>query len=163
MLRELRLFELYFKFIAVLDTVGDDPCQYLDDGNYPIRDVFSYIQCKNHKKMIMACKEKNTIFEPGQKKCVDVSTQNDENFCQNRTNDDYVYPWNCHMFVKCWNAVIHKFNCQLHELIFNPYTDQCNYKNIYACKQVDPSLVESVADSKQDEGMNKQLLRNVLF
>ena len=86
---------------------------------------------------MLQCKEKNFIYEPGTKKCVDIKTITEQNFCANRANDDWVYPWNCHKFVKCYFGVTHVLDCQLPKLIFNPTNDQCNYPGKYPCKQVE--------------------------
>uniref|UniRef100_A0A7M5XHW7 Chitin-binding type-2 domain-containing protein n=1 Tax=Clytia hemisphaerica TaxID=252671 RepID=A0A7M5XHW7_9CNID len=113
-----------------------DACKYLTDGNYAIRDVFKYLQCKDNKGTFVPCEEKNTIFDSETGKCIDIKTKTPETFCQGRTNNDWVNPWDCHGFFKCWYNTTHQFKCQLPELVFNPYTNQCNYKEKYACKEV---------------------------
>ncbi|XP_066915943.1 uncharacterized protein [Clytia hemisphaerica] len=124
--------------ISLRSPIEDgDACKYLTDGNYAIRDVFKYLQCKDNKGTFVPCEEKNTIFDPEAGKCIDIKTKTPETFCQGRTNDDWVNPWDCHGFFKCWYNTTHQFKCQLPELVFNPYTDQCNYKEKYACKQVE--------------------------
>ena len=125
--------------VIVDDSATDNhnPCQHLNDGNYPAtRDIFTYIQCKDHKTTIITCQEKNTIYEPGQRRCVDITTQNHGNFCRNRANGDWRYPWNCHKFVKCYFGFLYLFDCQLPNLVYNPTTDQCNYPTEYKCHQI---------------------------
>ena len=113
----------------------DNPCITLDDGTYPIRNVFQYIICKQHQVSYRNCSE-NFIFDPSVKECVDVKTKNEENFCVNRSNGDWVNPWNCHSFFKCLHFTAHKILCQLPVLNYNPYNDQCNYPEVYPCIQV---------------------------
>ena len=131
-------FLTFYNLSIVHSSIEDsDACKYLADGNYAIRDVFKYLQCKGKKGTYVSCEEKNTIFDPEAGKCIDVKTKTPETFCQGRANGDWVYPWNCHKFVKCHFGVTHVFNCQLSQLVYNPYTDQCNYETNYSCKQVD--------------------------
>ena len=63
-------------------------------------------------------------------------------FCEGLPNDDYVWPWNCHKFIKCFAGITYVFNCQRSDLIFNPYKDQCVYTGEYPCIIV-KSTVES--------------------
>lgn len=113
----------------------DNPCEVLKDGNYPIRDVFKYMTCKDKKTTYNECEEKE-VFEPGTLVCVDASTQSKENFCQNRTNGDWLDPWDCHQFFKCFYKQAYEYQCQTKELVYNPNTDACVYSKQYECKQL---------------------------
>ena len=116
----------------------------MPDGKYAVRDVFKYLECSKKTGTEKEC-PKQQIFEPGAKECVDIKTQNNETFCQNRTNGDWVDPWNCHKFFKCYDGVSHPFDCQTASLIYNPNNDQCNRPGVYPCIQVDPEETTSVA------------------
>ena len=116
----------------------------MKDGDYAIRDVFKYMTCKSEISTYTSC-PKNTIYEPGRHKCVSISTQSHETFCQNRSTGDWVNPWNCHHFYKCYFGVTHDFNCQLPILVYNPYDDQCVYPQKYSCHQVSPKQLTTGA------------------
>nr|XP_047141712.1 uncharacterized protein LOC100197130 isoform X2 [Hydra vulgaris] len=124
-----------------------DFCDGRNDGNYSIPDVFKYIHCKGGVSNTMSCQD-NFIFSPGVSCCVNISTQSPKTFCEDRQNGDYTDPWNCHKFFKCNEGYSYLFDCQLSNLVFNPYTDQCMYENEYPCHQVSGLLGTPVNNPK---------------
>ena len=48
-------------------------CTGQPDGNYPIPDVFSYLECKGGKDILHSCPE-NQIFVAEKKACSEVTT-----------------------------------------------------------------------------------------
>ncbi|XP_065663441.1 uncharacterized protein LOC100197130 isoform X5 [Hydra vulgaris] len=142
-----------------LKAIKTDFCDGKNDGNYSIPDVFEYMLCKGGVSSIISCQD-NFIFSPVVSLCVNISTQSPNTFCQKRRNDDYTDPWNCHKFFKCYEGYSYLFDCQLSNLVFNPYTDQCVYENEYPCHQVsglfgtpinNPKVIENdFCDGKRD-------------
>ena len=131
-------------------TLGDDPCIGKPDGIYPLRDVFKYLTCKDGKSTYVDCPN-NSFFVPGKNLCVNASTQNPNNFCEDRWNDDFVDPWNCHKFFKCFNGITYSFDCQSNGLVFNPYLDQCVYDYEYSCHQLSLGGYETKQALKVDD------------
>jgi len=112
-------------------------CLYKPDGKYPMSDTFVYLQCKNHVGTIVYCPP-NQVYIHRERRCRTVSDVDKQIFCEGLPNGDYRYPWNCHMFFKCFVGKTYPFNCQkpTNELVFNPYKDQCVYLYKYPCKEV---------------------------
>jgi len=134
----------------VLTSTNDDYCTGKPDGDYPLREVFKYTHCANGKASTVDC-PKNSIFEPGQSKCVDISSQTPDTFCRNRTIGDWQSPWNCHQLFKCLHGISYIVPCQLPILVFDPYKDQCVYPNEYTCKEI-KSEIRSADNPCEDKG-----------
>eukprot|EP00112_Aurelia_sp_Birch-Aquarium-sp1_P014170 Seg3040.2 transcript_id=Seg3040.2/GoldUCD/mRNA.D3Y31 product="Chitin-binding domain protein cbd-1" protein_id=Seg3040.2/GoldUCD/D3Y31 len=126
---------------ATSNGVGDILCNGKPDGQYPMRDTYKYVKCTNGMSQIMSCPA-NQVYIYREKRCRTVSLADQTTFCEGLPNDDYVWPWNCHKFIKCFAGITYVFNCQRADLIFNPYKDQCVYTGEYPCIVV-KSTVES--------------------
>ena len=53
--------------------------------------------------------------------------------CENKPNGDYQHPSKCSKFVKCSNGMESVMECP-GDLVFNPTTDQCDYKENTMCQ-----------------------------
>ncbi|XP_057294399.1 uncharacterized protein LOC130622959 isoform X2 [Hydractinia symbiolongicarpus] len=111
------------------------PCMALVDGKYSISDVFAYMECKDHVASIKTCKE-GQIFDPKRKECIDSSKVTIDTICENRNNGNYRNPWNCHQFIMCVHGKQHTFNCSVNTLVFDPYSNRCEYPSKMQCKEI---------------------------
>ena len=141
----------YLGFVTEKRSNVPATCDGQPDGTYPIADVFKYMECASGTASFKQC-PKTSIYEPGQKHCVPVSTQSQERFCENRTIGDWQDPWNCHGLFKCVHGVSHFVPCQLPNLVFDPYLDQCVYPSKYACHQVPQNYIVTADNPCESKG-----------
>eukprot|EP00795_Rhopilema_esculentum_P010231 gene10231-18918_t len=137
------------------DVVLDIACSGRPDGKYPRSDTFTYLQCTSQVGHVVNCPA-NQVYIHREQRCRAVTLGDQNTFCEGLPNGDYRYPWNCHMFYKCFSGVTYPFNCQLPSLVFNPEKDQCVYTEEYPCTVVKSGnqLVAEIGDaacaSKED-------------
>ena len=141
----------YLGFVTEKRSNVPATCDGQPDGTYPIADVFKYMECASGTASFKQC-PKTSLYEPGQKHCVPVSTQSQERFCENRTIGDWQDPWNCHGLFKCVHGVSHFVPCQLPNLVFDPYLDQCVYPSKYACHQVPQNYLVTTDNPCESKG-----------
>ena len=141
----------YLGFVTEKRSNIPPTCDGQPDGTYPVADVFKYMECASGTASFKQC-PKTSIYEPGQKHCVPVSTQSQERFCENRTIGDWQDPWNCHGLFKCVHGVSHFVPCQLPNLVFDPYLDQCVYPSKYACHQVPQNYIVTADNPCESKG-----------
>ena len=134
------LYELFFYlfYSFILDAKWlfhydqSNPCLGLENGDYPLADVFSYLHCSSAQASYHKCPPHN-IFDPNEKKCVSGSHYSLKTFCDHREDGNYQNPWDCHKFVQCSNHKIHVLSCA-ERGVYDPYHDLC--RDDIPCQQV---------------------------
>ena len=120
------------------NKMAEDPCKEKSDGEYPVEDMFSYLQCKNHEGKILECKE-NYVYDSQNKKCVDGKTLSLKTFCEKRDDGIYQNLWDCHSFISCVHGTVYVMGCApiaQGKLVFDPYFKQCEKESSFRCRQL---------------------------
>lgn len=101
-------------------------CNKKPDGDYSIRDVMRYLRCTKQVATVMKCKE-GYVFEKLLGGCINETRVAAESFCIKQADGNYRDPWNCHGYISCVNGRSHQRQCAIDTLVYNPYTDRCQY------------------------------------
>jgi len=117
-----------------------DICTTLPDGEYAPRDVFNILICKDHTSSLKAC-PKGEIYIPGDENCTDAKKVEEGDFCKERTDGNWLDPWDCHSYYTCSNSFVFKRACPA-SLNYDPVNDECKLADVYPCKQLDKTTEE---------------------
>lgn len=63
----------------MLLVFADPLCKYKPDGNYPLRDTFTYLKCSDYKGTLVKCPD-NEVFIAREKRCRTVTYQDKSMF-----------------------------------------------------------------------------------
>ena len=113
------------------------PCSGKKDGNYTIWDVFSYEVCTDGTASYKNCPSEE-IFDPMTNKCQPAKDFSVQTFCEARRDGNWRNPWDCHAYIACSGTIPYNMKCP-HDLVFDPYKNECEKDAVFACKQVKPS------------------------
>lgn len=101
-------------------------CSRKSDGNYAIRDVMRYLQCRYQVPTVVPCQE-GQVYEMLLDKCINASKVSAESFCIKQPDGHYRNPWDCHGYISCINGRSIERKCAIDRLVYNPYTDSCEW------------------------------------
>ena len=113
----------------------DKECEDKDDGLYPTKDFFQYLECTSNQGTHHKCPP-NHVFDPEERKCVDGKGLSKDTFCDNRKDGNYQNPWDCHSYISCVATQFIERPCAVQSLVYNPYKDACEYSGEYECNQI---------------------------
>lgn len=105
-------------------NTDDDPCKGKADGKYPLRNVLSFLTCKNGKGTISQCPT-GLIYFPDRKNCDKISRTSLPNFCQGRSDGDWQNPWNCNRYILCKGGSTQVRPCLINGFVYSPEKDAC--------------------------------------
>lgn len=112
------------KSMTPANNIGDKLCKGKLDGNYPFRDVFTYLICKKGSSSTGHCSA-GQIFYPRSKKCASITLTTLTSFCNGRDDGDWQNPWNCYGYILCQGGYSLQRPCGINGFIFNPEDDVC--------------------------------------
>lgn len=103
-------------------------------------DVLSMLVCYNGTQHIVECPPYQ-LYIPGFPHCTSAAKykNNDDDLCAAITqrSKNIPNPWNCHGMLACANGRSRgNMQCALKYLVYNPYTDRCDYPSQYKCRQI---------------------------
>ena len=103
---------------------GELDCQNRDDGHYVIRDLFSYLECREQKSRVVSCPPKE-VYNRLARKCTPNNHLTPSKICYGTlAEQNFRDPWNCNKYIKCSNGYSYPQLCKMRK-IYNPYSNEC--------------------------------------